>query len=588
MSMVPKDPDPSDGNAPEPAERRGGFSRRTLLTSAAGAVLAAAAGAVTSKAQVTGVTPGGGAIPMRLPEGALNFLDRKQYINNMEVISFTPGVTVSVGEPLMSMFARGKQRLLPGGGGWLDISDPKKPVQIGGRPARGAAPDATGRGGRGRAGGGGGGGEEGGGGTPRFGGCIVYNTRLKKWLAMSSAGQPITTSSPANPGGQYNEEVAARSKAYAGLRGIRTWDITDPTKPALLDEFSTGPTGWGTHMNFYDGGKYAYLAAGWDDQFFFENTQRTAGSGMMVVDLTDPAHVKEVSRFWIKGQRKGEEADYKKYWFAGDHAAWNGTHAAPTVPKRIEDGGRYGYGGHGAYGFVVYDFADITKPKAASQYLYDQETPGGVPYHTVLPLIADAAHPKLRNLVIGVSETIQADCREPVRFPRILDISDPTDPRIIGFFPRPKAPTDAPYADFCLSRGRFGTHNCQDWIAPGTARPELFTCAWDVAGCRVHDISDPTRPKEVAWFVPARDGNIEEYSTWWRGTSEGAFVEWDRNLIWLATHAGTYCLSTPALGKPVLEPRKVDHWTLPFANAGWDDATPVAFYFGRGLIQTLG
>jgi hypothetical protein len=38
----------------------------------------------------------------------------------------------------------------------------------------------------------------------------------------------------------------------------------------------------------------------------------------------------------------------------------------------------------------------------------------------------------------------------------------------------------------------------------------------------------------------------------------------------------------------VLEPRKVDHWTLPFANAGWDDATPVAFYFGRGLIQTLG
>src|SRR5450759_1133870 len=93
MSMVPKDPDPSDGNAPEPAEQRGGFSRRTLLTGAAGAVLAAAAGAVTSKAQVTGVTPGGGAIPMRLPEGALNFLDRQQYINNMEVISFTPGVT---------------------------------------------------------------------------------------------------------------------------------------------------------------------------------------------------------------------------------------------------------------------------------------------------------------------------------------------------------------------------------------------------------------------------------------------------------------------------------------------------------------
>jgi hypothetical protein len=30
---------------------------------------------------------------------------------------------------------------------------------------------------------------------------------------------------------------------------------------------------------------------------------------------------------------------------------------------------------------------------------------------------------------------------------------------------------------------------------------------------------------------------------------------------------------------------KVDHWTLPFLNAGWDDATPVAFYFGRGASQ---
>src|SRR5450759_4534192 len=149
MSMVPKDPGSSEATDRTSPDERKGISRRALLTGAAGAAAALVAGAVAAKAQVTGVTPGGGAIPMRLPDGALNFLDRQQYINNMEVISFTPGVTVSVGEPLMSMWARGKQRLLPGGGGWLDISDPKNPVLIGGR-ARGAAPDATGRGGRGR------------------------------------------------------------------------------------------------------------------------------------------------------------------------------------------------------------------------------------------------------------------------------------------------------------------------------------------------------------------------------------------------------------------------------------------------------
>lgn len=538
------DPSPSPGT-------RGGISRRTLIRGAVAAAGAGFASALGVKAQVTGVMPGGGTIPLRLPKGALPYLDPKQYAHNMEIISFTPGIEFNGGEPLMNLWAKGVRRMLPGGEGWLDISDPRKPEII---------ETAV---------------------KPR--GCIAYNTRLGKWIAMGSAGQPITSSRPAFPHGQHHEEERARTNGYKGLRGIRTWDITDPLNAQLLQEFSIGTTGWGSHMNFYDGGQYAFLAAGWDDSFFFENTQRTYGAGMMVVDLSDPAHIKEVSKFWIPGQRRGEEEEYKKYWFAGDGAAWNGTHCAPAVPKRIEDGGRYGYGGHGHYGFVVYDFADIKKPRAAAQLQYDMETPGGIPYHTVYPLTADPSNPKLRNIVVGLSETVQADCREPVRFPRVIDVADPANPRIIGFFPRPKAPKDAPYADFCMARGRFGTHNCQAWVAPGTARPEILAVTWFAAGLRIHDLSDPTQPKEVAWFVPSRDGDINDYSSWWRGTSETVFVEWDRNLIWLGTHAGTYCVSTPALGKPVLEPRKIERWTVPHCNVGWDDATPTAFFFGRGL-----
>jgi hypothetical protein len=76
---------------------------------------------------------------------------------------------------------------------------------------------------------------------------------------------------------------------------------------------------------------------------------------------------------------------------------------------------------------------------------------------------------------------------------------------------------------------------------------------------------------------------MEDFSTWRRGTTEGVFVEWDRNLIWVTTHEGLYCLSTPSLGEPVLEPRKVTQWTVPHINAGWDDGTPSAVYFGRGM-----
>ena len=58
------------------------LSRRALL--AGGAALGLTA--VAARAQVTGIMPGGGTVPFRLPMGALDYLDRNQYIHNMELI----------------------------------------------------------------------------------------------------------------------------------------------------------------------------------------------------------------------------------------------------------------------------------------------------------------------------------------------------------------------------------------------------------------------------------------------------------------------------------------------------------------------
>src|SRR5579864_5331288 len=99
------------------------FSRRSLL----GIAGAGLAGAISARAQVTGLTPDGGTPPFRLALGALNYLDRKQYIHNMEIVAHVSGSTISGGEPLMAMWARGKQRMLPANGGFLDVSDAKKP-----------------------------------------------------------------------------------------------------------------------------------------------------------------------------------------------------------------------------------------------------------------------------------------------------------------------------------------------------------------------------------------------------------------------------------------------------------------------------
>src|SRR5450759_194589 len=80
-------------------EEKQGLSRRTLLKNAAGAVIAASGAALGSavgaRAQAQGSMAGGGAVPLRLPLGAMNYLDRNQYIHNMEIHSHLPGVGIT-------------------------------------------------------------------------------------------------------------------------------------------------------------------------------------------------------------------------------------------------------------------------------------------------------------------------------------------------------------------------------------------------------------------------------------------------------------------------------------------------------------
>jgi hypothetical protein len=323
-------------------------------------------------------------------------------------------------------------------------------------------------------------------------------------------------------------------------------------------------------MNFYDGGQYANLDCGWTDQLRMENAQRIWSNGIMFVDVSDPANIKEMSRWWVPGQMLGEEEEYRKYRFANDHQSWTGVHGGPVTPKRVEDGGTLAYGGFGAFGFYVWDVSDIRHPKPIGHTVWEWEPPGDPIYHTVYPIITDAAHPQLRNKCFSTTENIFADGRAAYHAPHVIDVSDPRNPKIIATFPRPMPPEDAPYADFVFARGRFGPHNPQAWVAPGQMRPELAIVAWFNAGVRVFDLSDPTAPREVAWYVPPRDGEMDDYWSWWRGTTEAVFVEWDRNLIWVECHAGTYCLSCPVLGEPVLEPRKIERWSVSHVNVGWD------------------
>ncbi len=547
-----------ESKAQEPAEKQGGISRRALLkgTAAAaalqtllqgtGAAVLATAGASLvapekAHAQEAGLMPEGGTVPFRLPMGALNYLDRKEYIHNMKIISYTPGVMAATAEPLLNMWAKGAQRVLPiAGGGFLDVSNPKKPEVIAKHSYNG------------------------------FLTLVVYNTKLKKWILMSAASAPITSATPEYPHGQY--DLAFRRKSDRLQRPARHPHLRHHRleKPKLLQEFSTGATGNGTHMNFYDGGQYAFLDCGWDDQLRMENAQRPFSNGLMIVDMSDPSNVKEVSRWWVPGQRYGEEAEYKKWIFANDQSSWTSAHGAPVVPKRIEDGGTIGYGGFGAFGMFVFDFSDIKHPKAIRPRVLGIRTDER---HS-LPLALSRHH---RRSASQTEEHHLFNGRMPLcRRPRSLPYAAcdrrqrPAESEDHRFVPAAEGAGRCSLHRLRFARGRFGSHNPQAWVAPGRMRPEIAGMAFFNAGCRLFDISEPTAPREVAWYVPPHSGEMDNYESWWRGTAETIFIEWDRNLIWLGCHAGTYCLSSPVLGEPVLEARKIERWTVPHINLGWD------------------
>src|SRR5258705_1396899 len=163
MLKVRKQSVSSKHDAKESSTENKTLTRRSLLKNTAGAIIGAAAagltGAIGARAQVQGLYTYNAPPEFPLAMGSLTYLDQKQYIHNMDIVAHLPGSTISGGEPLMAMWAKGKQRLLPAAGGFVDVSDAKNPV---GMNKRGIQSGGTG----------------------------TYNTKLKKWIMICTAAQP--------------------------------------------------------------------------------------------------------------------------------------------------------------------------------------------------------------------------------------------------------------------------------------------------------------------------------------------------------------------------------------------------------------
>lgn len=469
---------------------------------------------------------------------SLKYLDRNMYRKNTDVLAhFDPGEHRG---GKMQMMAIGSRRFIFQQGDVIDVTEPLKPKMFNKKGFLGGQLQ------------------------------VAYNRKLGKWILMTGAGVAGTFSTPEYPHGKYdNPDMITQNINQKGLRGVRFYDASDPSKLTLLSEWSCDQgdpkrdvqTGSGTHRNYYDGGQYAYLDTAPDNTFTrMESSVRYYSNGIQIIDVSDSTKPQFVASWWLPGQRESEVEEYKKWREHGDKESFTTLHGPMYVPKKVEDGGKYGFSAYSALGMMIHDLSDIKNPKLIGRY-YPLMKPGAIPFHTIDIVRLD------RGFVITNPEALNPDCNEPYQPLWVVDVRDVKKPKALSQLPVPVPPADAPYKTFCDKRGRFGAHNPPHMKAPGKAHPNFTVYSFFNAGAQMFDITNPARPRNIGYFIPPQPGSLDDYLSFPRDT-DNVFVEWDRKLMWVGTGTGLYLVTSASLGKPVLEPMSVKEWTLAGLNAG--------------------
>ena len=108
------------------------------------------------------------------------------------------------------------------------------------------------------------------------------------------AGQQPAPWAPPETGGSVEYPFRGSPVETRSLASL--FDISDPSHPQPLSQWMT--QGWATHRNGYPGGKYAFMSA-WVPGY-------RGQSVLLILDVSDPAKPHEAGRWWMPGQAENE------------------------------------------------------------------------------------------------------------------------------------------------------------------------------------------------------------------------------------------------------------------------------------------
>jgi hypothetical protein len=163
----------------------------------------------------------------------------------------------------------------------------------------------------------------------------------------------------------------------------------------------------------------------------------------------------------------------------------NRLHNANVLPSRADRA----YLGWIDSGAIILDISDLQRPRLVSQWNPHPPMTGFT--HTAVPHLA-------RGLMVVSDEATQDDCKDHPKQIWVLNISQETNPVPVAIAPMPDR------AVYCARGGRFGAHNQHENHEQPVAKQlhDTVVGSFFNAGVRIFDIRNPTRPEEIASFVP--------------------------------------------------------------------------------------
>jgi hypothetical protein len=299
-----------------------------------------------------------------------------------------------------------------------------------------------------------------------------------------------------------NGPLAGRDLAVAGIqvcggsrydtaifRGLMVWDVTNPASPVEVGRLDTGCCTGGLHelevQHRPDLDKtfvYASVPTSeYPDSLSPTGRRDQQGRGdFRLIDVTDPAAPVEVSNWGVVHDLGGPPAP----GLGCDPDPIYGHSAEPSAD------GKLAFISYWDSGFIALDVTDPAAPAFRGRTVYPSNADGDA--HS-------SNYDEGRQLLFAADEdfckTSGPDTEKGFGYLRIYDYSDLEAPVQIGEY---RTPNSIGASD--QGAGDYTIHNP---LQKGT---DVYI-SWYSDGVRVVDASDPTDPREVAFFVPPSANN---------------------------------------------------------------------------------